>query len=409
MKVTRQTQSPSKLANRLVRRGPMPMALEQRFMFDGAAVAEVTHDISAESTATKDTSSIELTAVATAKDVGSAVTPAADTDSVQGAVPGLNTPYQSQELSPVPAHMSLLSTDKSNEVSAILQSGFDKTQQVVLDFVARSNTNTLFSLFNGGRAQADSAWLNTASTLQQDILNGNYQVRVELVSNTDMGGAFGVFAAKGTDGKPTIFINREWASAQTDTGSLTRVLVEEVGHSIDAALNPDRDTAGDEGEAFAAQAMNVTLNAADTLRIANENDHSTIRINAVTYEVEQASVTFTNVYSGTPECMERRSATNREYSSTGGHEFSFRIVQSRRRIFLRKQRNGVSGLQRCGRRRAKYLWCAKPSVQNQWRHRGILFLCPRRRWCDWQSRCRRNSLCAGCRRHEICGGKQLWH
>ena len=123
--------SPS--VRRLVRRGPSPLVLEQRFMFDGAAVADV--------------------AGAAAK---------------AGAVDG-----------------SLLHfAAGADKTSAALNAARQQAEKIVADYLQRPDAaQQLFSLFNGGQAAAPTAaWHETANTLLTAVRNGTYSVDVQLRS-----------------------------------------------------------------------------------------------------------------------------------------------------------------------------------------------------------------------------------
>ena len=112
-----------------------------------------------------------------------------------------------------------------------------------------------------------------------------------------MRGAMGAFAAQGADGKPVIYLNADWLKMGPDSTTIDRVLVEEIGHSLDVALNGKGDTPGDEGDAFATRLLGDT--AADNARLAAD-DHATLNIDGVDVGVEEASITFKAAYQGTP-------------------------------------------------------------------------------------------------------------
>ncbi|MEY2801299.1 MAG: hypothetical protein RL513_884, partial [Pseudomonadota bacterium] len=244
-------------ARRIVPCAPRPMALEARFMFDGAAAGEVAPALA---------DPIEPVATQ-APEVTLFVLPATAQD------PAAARPPEN-----LPAALAL-------------------AQQQVRDFIARSSAQDLFSLFNGGQAQASAQWLAAAEELSADIQEGRYSVRVELLGGT-LGWAMGAFAAQGPDGNPVIYLNADWLRGETAASDVARVLVEEIGHSIDARLNPTADTAGDEGELFAvAVASDGLIDEALVNQLQQQDDDAVIRLAGQEIAVETATYTISGVYS----------------------------------------------------------------------------------------------------------------
>jgi len=254
--------------SRLVRRDPRPLALEQRFMFDGAAAGDAAHALAAhpaEAPAHLDAPLAELFAPATqATQAAHCFAPAA---------------------APLAPALAQAERDAERLIGEFLQRP-DAVQQ-------------LQSLFNGGGDAGSPAWLAQAGAALDALRADRLAVRVELRSASELQGAMGSFAAHGPDGRPVIYLNADWAG-HADAPALTRVLVEEFGHRIDAAVNGARDSAGDEGEAFAASVLHFDLSDGERARIAAEDDHATLLIDGHAVEVEQAAITFNQVFKVTP-------------------------------------------------------------------------------------------------------------
>ncbi|MDO9268148.1 MAG: Ig-like domain-containing protein, partial [Methylobacter sp.] len=183
--------------------------------------------------------------------------------------------------------------------------------------------NQLFTLFGGQQDVASQEWLDTAQSLSQDIVEGRYSVHVETISNAQIGGIFAAYSGQGPNGEPTIFINQDWLDRNPSQETVSRVLIEELGHSLDHALNGSRDTAGDEGEAFAASVLHSDLSDADRARIAVEDDHSTVYLDGQTYEVEDAALTFSAVYKGTPSSWSQEAQQIQNVATVNGSNFKF--------------------------------------------------------------------------------------
>jgi len=95
-------------------------------------------------------------------------------------------------------------------------------------------------------------------------------------------GRHGAYAAS----EHTIFLAREWlANPATTTADVLRVLLEEVGHGLDATIN-DRETPGDEGAIFAALIMGDPLDAATLAALRAKDDHGWIIVEGRLLQVE---------------------------------------------------------------------------------------------------------------------------
>jgi VCBS repeat-containing protein len=258
--------------SRLVRRDPRPLALEQRFMFDGAAAGDAAHALTAHA--------------------AEAPAPAhLDTPLAELFAPATQATAAAHCFAPAAAALPALAQAERD------------AERLIGQFLQRADAiPRLQSLFNGGRDATSPAWLEQAGAALDALHADRLAVRVELRSNTELQGAMGSFAAGGPDGAPVIYLNADWAE-HANAEALTRVLVEEFGHRIDVAVNGARDTAGDEGEAFAASVMHLDLSDGERARIAAEDDHASLLIDGHAVEVEQAALTFNQVFKVTPTSL----------------------------------------------------------------------------------------------------------
>ncbi len=229
--------------SKLVRKGPSPMALEQRFMFDGAAV---------------DTA-VALTAAI-----------------------------------PEAAEASGLLRFVAAEVPQALLTSQQEVQRQVSELLSQPEAREqLFALFNGGKDQPSAEWNAQLDAFLQAVESGEFNVEVQLLSGDILQGAKAAFASEGPDGAPVIYLNSDWIQGGVDTATLDRVLTEELGHAIDHYLNGQADTAGDEGEAFSylLASGQLRLNPVDSLA-----DTGVIRVEGQNLSVEFANFTFVNAY-----------------------------------------------------------------------------------------------------------------
>lgn len=233
--------------NGLIRRTSGLMALEPRFMFDGAAASD---------------------AISLAMDVNSS---------------------ESHNLPSSDAVKSLFSLATEGSVPAALGQAQAQVSQMVSDWLARPDAKTqLFRIFNGGNTEAEPSapWSAAFDALMADIQQGDQPVRVELHSAAELNHVLGAFAEQGLNGERVIFLNDDWVRSGVGSQAIELVLAEEFGHAIDARLNAGADTDGDEGQAFAGVLMYGDANRSVTRA---QNDHITLNLNGTDVSVETAA------------------------------------------------------------------------------------------------------------------------
>ena len=219
----------NKKFSKLTRRTSGLMALEQRFMFDGAAA--------------------DTAADAVTKPDSKAIVPSAVVQAEKAA------------------------------------------QQKAAEFLNKASDQELFSLFNGGRQTADAAWTERLSQIRDVLNQGESPVQMLMMDQASQFTAVAAFAANGPNGKPTIFVNPYWMGL-LDNQDIADVLVEELGHWMDNVLNPEQDTAGDEGQVFASR-----VNGYDTtFSNISQSDAGWVVLDGKAYAAEFASYTFATAY-----------------------------------------------------------------------------------------------------------------
>ena len=145
-------------------------------------------------------------------------------------------------------------------------------------------------------AQSDGFWANLqmafgtsydvvgATQLRQQWQSRNFSQlpEIEVVNSSVLGsanGAYGISTNK-------IYLSESFfASASSD--ALVAVILEEIGHYVDAQINPV-DTPGDEGEYFAKVVLNQPLTEAEITRLKTENDQAVVVIDGQSVQIEQA-------------------------------------------------------------------------------------------------------------------------
>jgi hypothetical protein len=227
----------------LIRRASGLMALEQRFMFDGAAVADA------------------LQVVDTVIDTRR------ESDTTTAKMFDLLAPA-------APVALAQAQTD---------------AQKMVVDFLARPEAKQqLFAIFDGGRKDAvpSDQWSSAYDAMVVAIRSGEISLPVELLSASQMQGIAGAFADQGVTDKQVIYLNADWVAKEGSSRAIGLVLIEELGHAMDTWLNPGHDSTGDEGHALASLVANPAGNA---VTAGSEDDRLALQVNGQTVWVEASA------------------------------------------------------------------------------------------------------------------------
>jgi hypothetical protein len=151
-------------------------------------------------------------------------------------------------------------------------------------------------------AQSDDFWANLATAFgtSYDVvkateLRNQWQSRnfsqlppIEVLSGEVLGTAKGAYAVSTNK----IYLSESFLNVASSE-SLVKVILEEIGHYVDAQINPV-DSAGDEGAIFAELVQGNSLDVATLEALREENDQTTIIVNGEIIQVEQANFTGTN-------------------------------------------------------------------------------------------------------------------
>jgi hypothetical protein len=179
----------------------------------------------------------------------------------------------------------------------------DVTAAVHQRFAAQaSNKESFTALLH--QAFGDKFDAGKAETIRQQALAGDFSwaPKVCVVSSqalADLSGTQGPGTAQGAYVKSsdTIYISRELLHA--DPAQAQRILMEEMGHGLDARLNTS-DAVGDEGEIFSKLMHGDAISAPQMAALKADNDHGVVMINgqAVTVEYGFFSKAFKAVTGG---------------------------------------------------------------------------------------------------------------
>lgn len=174
------------------------------------------------------------------------------------------------------------------------QPAAELAQTQVKEFLTNASAQDLFEIFNGGKTEIDAEWLQSMESVRQSILNEQFDIEVQLLDNESMEGHLGAFTAAGLDGTAVIYLNESYLANFGDDVA-AKVLIEELGHAIDAAVNNGADTAGDEGQLFADRVQGINDTASTDISNADD-DSGVLTVDGESVEVEWANFNFVNAY-----------------------------------------------------------------------------------------------------------------
>jgi serralysin len=172
------------------------------------------------------------------------------------------------------------------------QAAVDQSSKIVLEraiegalaFLAQRVAEADFSAVVR-TAFGDEADRKVVAEFLSELLIERKGPSVRMLPADALGGAKAAYAADGD----TIFISAEFVRQHATTpGAIERVLLEELGHAIDARLG-DADSPGDEGAIFARVVLGETISPVELGALRAENDHGTITVDGRTVEVEFAA------------------------------------------------------------------------------------------------------------------------
>ena len=129
-----------------------------------------------------------------------------------------------------------------------------------------------------------------AETIRQQALAGDFSwaPKVQVVDSKTLADLSGTQAAGSAQGAyvqetDTIYISRELL--QSDPAQAQRILMEEIGHGIDARINT-QDAVGDEGEIFSKLMHGDAISTQEMAALKADNDHGVVNINGKNVTVE---------------------------------------------------------------------------------------------------------------------------
>ncbi|MFN5892745.1 MAG: hypothetical protein ACK45Z_08945, partial [Dolichospermum sp.] len=170
-------------------------------------------------------------------------------------------------------------------MNTLLNSALTLTYNQLSTFADLDNFWNLFDTAFGTQYNRSGAEI-----LRLQWLSGDFsQVpQIEILDSSILGNANGAYASSNNQ----IYLSANFLATST-AEAISEVLLEEIGHFIDAHINIS-DSAGDEGAIFAALVQGYSLDTATLQALKAEDDHATITVNGQNIQVEEQNFTGTN-------------------------------------------------------------------------------------------------------------------
>ncbi len=261
-----------------LRRASHLLALEPRYVFDGAGGADVVEALWVPPVVSLNATDLEK-----------------DTET---APKGIETIASTTEPEAQRVQLNLVDGDKLDSAAKIqMEQALSTVDRLVGESIAAGKFEAVLQevMVDGTETDPSQTPMRSAE-LMNELTTTGLQLTVELRSDADMQGHLAAYAPEGHAGNEVIYVNQDWLAAGAGQAWITQVMLEELGHALDQRLNPGQDSAGDEGELFAARMLNWDLSDEQVQQIRGSADFQTLTIEGVSVEVQTASLNFGNAY-----------------------------------------------------------------------------------------------------------------
>jgi Bacterial toxin 44 len=178
----------------------------------------------------------------------------------------------------------LSSSSLEYDINGILSTGLQTAIAQLKKFVNEPAFSEKMTIAFGERIDLESA-----TSLIQNLSNGQFSPPIEILSTKDINGNNGAFDLLTN----TVYISEDFLLQNANNpDAIASVLLEEIGHSIDSRVNAI-DALGDEGEIFSALVRGTNLSQTDVVALKSENDQATINPNGKPILVETSASAWT--------------------------------------------------------------------------------------------------------------------
>lgn len=177
--------------------------------------------------------------------------------------------------------------------AVLLQQAIDAAEGILMDFAAQSDADDVLALaFGQDTSGQDNREGHRLQTLLQRWEVGEFSMLpiIEIRDASDINGAYGAYSSN--TGRiylsQTLFQSPQNSASPPFTPSIYSVLLEEIGHFVDDAVNP-MDSPGDEGDIFARLVQGQSMDDFTLNQLRQENDTVSVQWNGTTVQLEQAT------------------------------------------------------------------------------------------------------------------------
>jgi len=173
--------------------------------------------------------------------------------------------------------------------------------------------------------------VHAAKTILDNWLIGDFSTipSIELVERVDLAGANGAFASATNK----IYLSKDILTGDiTNTGAVEDVIIEEIGHSIDAQVNAV-DAPGDEGAIFAATVQGKVLSSEELSVLKAEDDSAVVILGGKPIVIEQNTMSSPQtINNSTGYFTGRQLYSSQSVSTNNDKYYRFTIGQSAGRL-----------------------------------------------------------------------------
>jgi len=173
--------------------------------------------------------------------------------------------------------------------------------------------------------------VQAAKTILDNWLIGDFSTipSIELVERVDLAGANGAFASATNK----IYLSKDILTGDiTNTGAVEDVIIEEIGHSIDAQVNAV-DAPGDEGAIFAATVQGKVLSSEELSVLKAEDDSAVVILGGKPIVIEQNTMSSPQtINNSTGYFTGRQLYSSQSVSTNNDKYYRFTIGQSAGRL-----------------------------------------------------------------------------
>ncbi|MFB2937137.1 choice-of-anchor Q domain-containing protein, partial [Aerosakkonemataceae cyanobacterium BLCC-F154] len=166
----------------------------------------------------------------------------------------------------------------------------EESLQVTQEYLKKIVTKPDF-LADMQRAFGNSFAPELALSLVQNWAKSDFSdlPKIEIHSRDEINGANGAFASATN----TVYLSEEFLKASS-AENIASVLLEEIGHAIDARLNQS-DSPGDEGAIFSALVRGKVLSPQQLAALKTEDDTATITLDGQALKIEQSNLVVNTI------------------------------------------------------------------------------------------------------------------